>query len=640
MVSPTTINTQTATLGALWAVSARIANDLRFNYSSTDASASFGLDNFGGAVPLATLPFPSPFTAHNAAFFFFPFGITGGLSAGVGANNQQRQLNILDNLSLQRGAHSLKFGVDYRRLSPHYGPAAYNQQAYFSDIPSAEAGSLYFGTVDSTLPVTFLFHNLGAFAQDTWRIAPRLTMTYGLRWDVDFVPSSLSGPEFPAVTGFNLSDLSNLALAPPGTPPYKTKWGNLAPRIGLAYQVSESESWQTVLRGGFGVFYDLASSEAGSIAGNSFTSYPFGSYVSPTGNFPFSPTDAAPVPILPPSASSPGAVSAFDPNLESPYTLQWNVAIEQALGKQQTMTASYVGAAGRRLIQSAVTPAVNPVFYYALLVTNAGTSDYDALQLQFQRRLYHGLQALASYSWSHSLDTASAGSSFNTSNDLAALNSNINRGASDFDVRNAFSMALTYDVPTPQGNTFAKAIFRGWSTENIFQAQSAPPVNVYYSSFYQLKQFATVVRPDIVAGQPFYLYGPQYPGGKAFNPAAFTPPPIDPLTGLPTRQGDLQHNGLRGFALAQWDFAVHREFGIHESLKLQFRAELFNVLNHPNFGPPNGDLDGAISPFGLSTQMLGQSLNGGSTGTGSGGFNPLYQLGGPRSIQFGLKLSF
>ncbi len=267
-----------------------------------------------------------------------------------------------------------------------------------------------------------------------------------------------------------------------------------------------------------------------------------------------------------------------------------------------------------------------------------GTSDYDALQLQFQRRLSRGIQALASYSWSHSFDTASAGSLGNVANALPTLNSNVNRGPSDFDVRNALSMALTYDVPTPQGNAVAKAILRGWSTENIIHAQSAPPVNIFDQSLGSPNLFLAVVRPDVVPGQPVYLYGAQYPDGKAFNAAAFTSPPIDPVTGLPTRQGDLPRNAVRGFGSAQWDFAVHREFVIHESLKLQFRAELFNVLNHPNFGPPIGDLSGFSGPFGLSTQMLGQSLAGGNLGAGA--FSPLYQLGGPRSIQLGLKLSF
>jgi hypothetical protein len=185
-------------------------------------------------------------------------------------------------------------------------------------------------------------------------------------------------------------------------------------------------------------------------------------------------------------------------------------------------------------------------------------------------------------------------------------------------------------VPAPKSNAFANAILRGWSTENIIQARSASPVDVYYSGFGLLSNgFFTNVRPDVVVGQPFYLHGPQYPGGKAFNPAAFTSPPLDPTTGFPVRQGNLPRNALRGFGATQRDFAVHREFLIHESLKLQFRAEMFNVLNQPNFGQPIGDLGfpGALNPqFGQSIQMLGQSLAGGNLG--SGAFDPLYQLGG------------
>jgi hypothetical protein len=331
--------------------------------------------------------------------------------------------------------------------------------------------------------------------------------------------------------------------------------------------------------------------------------------------------------------------------------LQWNVAIEQSLGKQQTITASYIGASGRQLLQSTsfFSPGQSGASLgvaTATVVTNLGSSNYNALQLQYQRRLSHGLQALASYSWAHSIDTGSAGSLGSGSNALTGSSAAGNRGPSDFDVRHSASAGITYDLPSLKSNAFSKAILSGWSVENIFQAQSATPVNIFYSTFGQLSSgFLSQVRPDVVAGQPFYLFGAQFPGGKAFNPAAFTSPPLDPTTGLPTRQGDLPRNALRGFPAVQWDFAVHRDFPLFERLKLQFRAEMFNVVNHPNFGPPTGDLQSpaAVNPsFGLSTQTLGQSLAGGSLNLGAGGgaFNPLYQIGGPRSIQLALKLLF
>lgn len=657
-VSTARITTQTATIGTTWSVSPAIANDFRLNYSRTNASSYAYLDSFGGAVPIAPLPFPSPFTGQNGTFVFaILFLRNPDLIAGKNGANTQHQINIVDNLSVQRGSHSLKFGVDFRRLSPVFDPKIYAQEAYFFDVPSAEMGSLFESRVSSGRSATLLFHNLGAFAQDTWRIAPRLTLTYGLRWDVDFAPQSLSGPSFNAVTGFNLNDLSQLALAPAGTQPFKTTFGNFAPRLGVAYRLFQSQDWQTVLRGGFGVFYDLATSEAG----NATTiAYPFGAATTcfgffqfpgcpPILGFPLDPMTAAPPPITPATLSS-GTLYAFDPHLQLPYSLQWNVALEQALGTQQTISASYVGSVGRRLIQSALAVSPNPNFGQAYLVTNSANSNYNALQIQLQRRLSRGLQALASYTWSHSIDTASAGSLFgNGADGLVPASPNANRGPSDFDIRSGFSAGLTYDTPTPRTSAFASAILRGWSIQNVIQARSASPVDVSDQNFNQLNGVQADVRPDLVSGKPLYLYGAQClqtppsgfgqpcPGGKGFNPNAFTNPPIDPTTGLPLRQGNLGRNALRGFGATQWDFAVHREFPLHELLKLQFRAELFNVLNHPNFGQPSGSF-GFGGGFGLSSQTLGQSLNNGNLGGGA--FDPLYQIGGPRSIQFALKLMF
>jgi hypothetical protein len=641
-VFASTSTTQTATAGMTWSVSPTVANDLRFNYSRNEGSSDFFLDNFHGAVPLTSLPFPSPFTGKNARLDFSIGPLTGGhLDAGQAGRNLQRQINITDSLSAQKGSHSLKFGADFRRLSPVYSPHQYFQQAFFSTVADAGAGNAAFAFLQSARTSALLFYNLGAFAQDTWRVASRLTLTYGLRWDVDFAPSAASGPGFLAVTGYNLDDLSKLAVAPAGTPPFHTKYGNVAPRIGVAYQLSQNPDWQTVLRGGFGVFYDLATSQAGNVYGNN-PSYPFGgtSFDFPAGtiSFPFGAAIAAPPPITVASLGPGGGsiLYAFDPHIRLPYTLEWNVALEQALGKQQTISASYVGAAGRRLLQTAFISSPNPSFGAAQLVGNTATSDYHALQLQFQRRLLNGLQGLASYSWSHSIDTASAGSFGNPADGLLPGSSNQNRGPSDFDIRNGFSAGLTYDIPAPKLNSLTNAILRGWSVENIIQARSAPPEDISYQNTFTgtIKGSIINIRPDAVAGQPLYLYGSQYPGGKAFNPAAFAPPPVD-SNGNAIRQGDLGRNALRSFGATQWDFAVHRDFPVHEALKLQFRAEMFNVINHPNFASPSPVID--QGGFGVATQMLGQSL---TDVVGNGGLSPLYQIGGPRSMQFALKLMF
>jgi hypothetical protein len=639
-VQSTRITTQTGTIGLTAALSDVTSNDLRFNYSRVNAFGWYDLDSFGGAVPLANLPFPNPLRSQDGLLNFNVLSLqAGGLLDGQIGHNLQRQINIVDSLATQKGTHSLKWGVDYRRLTPLYAPYGYLQDVFFRDIPSAQTGTLDFALTASNLNATFLFQNLGAYAQDTWKIAPRLTMTYGLRWDVDFVPDSLDGPRFPAVTGFSLNNLSNLAFAPAGTPPYKTTFDNIAPRVGVAYQLSERADRQTVLRAGFGLFYDMATSEMGNLLGQA--SYPFGAEAFPSGSFPLSPAIAAAPAIVPPSASNRGTLSAVDPKLQLPYTLEWNVTLEQALGKKQTASVSYLGAGGRRLLQTADVIGPNPSLSTATLVTNEGSSDYNALQVQFQRRMDRGLQILASYTFSHSIDTGSAGSIYDAPNALVPSAVSANRGSSDFDIRDTFSAALTYEVPRPKANAFARVVLGRWSIDSIVQARSAPPVTV---EGYEIGGvfvgegiggFFTVLRPDLVLGQPIYLYGAEFPGGKAFNLAAFKAPPLDPTTGK-YLQGNLGRNALRGFGATQWDFAVHRDFPIRERVKLQFRAELFNVLNHPNFGQPDGLLSDPT--FGKSTQMLGQSLN--NSNLGGGAFNPLYQIGGPRSIQLALKLMF
>jgi len=644
VLSTNGVGTQTATAGLTWTASSTLTNDLRANYSRVTSTQTYSLDNFGGAKPFdsSAVGLPSAYTSQNsqATFGIYAADWTGVLTAGSSANNLQRQFNFVDSLSWQKGGHNLKFGADYRQLAPRLAPPSYNQQDYFFSLANAQAGSVDEAVIQGQTPVPLIFRNVSWFGQDTWRARPRLTVTYGLRWDVDFAPKTSSGPSLPTVVNFN--NPSTLALAPAGTPVFDTRYGNVAPRVGLAYQIAQQSGWESVVRGGWGLFYDLATSQFQ--AAPSF--YPFGSQAVLFGTpFPLDPNPGgtgAPVPV---SSQNP-VVIAYDPMIRSPYTQEWNLAFEQSLGPAQSLSASYVGAMGRRLLVGESFTAPNANIPQANLTGNYGTSDYDALQVQFQRRLSRGLQVLASFSWAHSIDTASTGAGGITFADYYSREegAQANRGPSSFDVRDSASVALTYNIPTPKINAFVDAMFQDWSVQNIFQARSAPPVDVNYYYLYTLETQTAGVRPNITPGIPLYLYGSQYPGGKAINgtPGAagqcpdgsqsigpFCPPSAN-------KQGDLGRDALRGFGAWQWDFAAHRDFSVGEKAKLQFRAELFNVLNHPNFGQPSGNL--AVAGFGLSQQTLAQSLN--SFNVGSGGFDPAYQFGGPRALQFALKVTF
>ena len=163
------------------------------------------------------------------------------------------------------------------------------------------------------------------------------------------------------------------------------------------------------------------------------------------------------------------------------------------------------------------------------------------------------------------------------------------------------------------------------------QPRTAPPVNVVtgQNPFGGILSGAFgVQRPDLVSGVPLWIADPNVAGGKRINPAAFSVPATP-------RQGDLGRNALRGFGATQVDLTLRRQFKLHERLTLQARADFFNIFNHPNFGSPINYLSSPL--FGQSTQMLGASLGSGGQ---SGGLNPLYQIGGPRSVQLALKLLF
>ena len=615
---------QTFTVGTTIAFSPRVVNELRANYSKTFGRGSQSLDNFGGAVaPPDRSLFPSFASPERSrAIFSLSFGTQRpGFSVGRIADNVQEQFNLVNSLSLVTPRHHWKVGVDYRRLSPEFGPQDYLQNGIFSNADQVRLGRAIFVTISSQQPTFPLFTNLSAFLQDTWNLTRRLTFTYGLRWEFNPPPTEANGNLPFTVTG--LDNPSTLTLAPRGTPLYETTYGNFAPRVGFAYRLRGDQRQGTVIRGGVGVFYDIGNGQLG----NSFTAFPYVSASKQLDNalFPISDEAAAPNPF---TTAPPIRLEVTDPELVLPRTYQWNLSVEQSLSNNQTLTVSYLGSVGRQLIRRTRLLNVPASFEQLFVIRNDASSDYHSMQVQFQRRLSRGFQALASYAWSHSIDDASD----------EIIGSDLGRGPSDFDLRHNLAVSLTYNIAPPTRNKIIRAIAGNWSIDSIIHSQSATPINLVARVVQNVNGVSTSARPNLTLGIPVYINDPNAPGGKRLNDAVdpsrpgckgpFCPAPIG-------QQGTLGRNVLRSFPVNQVDFALRRRFTISEKLKLQFKGEAFNIFNHPNFGDPNNSL---TSPtFGRATTMYGRGLGAGGI---SGGFNPLYQLGGARSIQLSMRVEF
>ncbi|MBV9624774.1 MAG: hypothetical protein JOZ14_12425, partial [Acidobacteria bacterium] len=312
-----------------------------------------------------------------------------------------------------------------------------------------------------------------------------------------------------------------------------------------------------------------------------------------------------------------GTFNAFVSDHALPRTYQWNLTLDQNLGSSQTLSASYVGELGRRLLrQNLLFGSPNPLFNnsYIWITTNASSSNYQALQLQFRRHLSRGLATLVSYTWSHSID--------DTSTDVGLDNfvkPALDRGPSDFDVRHAFNAAFAYSVPSPAGvNPALGAMLKNWLVAGIWGVKTALPVNVTVgrSDTGTDPSFSPYnTRPDLIPGVPLYIDEPSLPGGRGINPAAFSVP-------AEIRQGDLGRNALRAFPQVQTDFAIQRQFRLGEKIKLDWRADFFNLVNHPSFY-----IDGTLGyypPFASNPTF------------GSG----VVMVAPPRQIQFALKVDF
>jgi hypothetical protein len=584
-----TLNATRFTTGLDSMIGPSINNSLRANYSSV--AEGFAIDTPG--IDMASFA-PSLGLPGITSYAFSVLSL-GLVIENDQARAQQRQANIVDQIGINRGPHLLQFGADFRGLAPRLSSSPYFVSSLYSDLPSLAQGNIYILSVNQRDPVAMQMGNLTLFAQDVWKVNSRLTLTYGLHWEYNPAPSS--GGNAPLFASVNLQN-STIQAAAEGARLWEVGPGNFAPRLGMALRLRPG----LTLRAAGGVYYDLGFGQAleTEISNN-------------TASFFNVSTSSTSLPLS--FASGDGSLTSatkLATGFRTPVSIQWNTSLEQEISRHAVLSISYLGSADRRLLRNEL--LLLPSLGYTNVFTNRGEASYQALQTQVRSRFSRRLQGLASFTWAHSIDNSSR------SEDLFSPNAgwvgNVDRGDSSFDVRRAFSAALTYDLPW----------LRGWSVSGIFRARSGFPITVDGVNSYFPPGEET--RPDLVAGQPVWIADPNAPTGVELNRAAFIMPAA-------LQPGTLGRNAIPGFGMSELDLAIQREFVFKDRLRMQLRLETFNTLNHPNFGNPDTFL--GDPGFGKPATMLDQFLGAGGPASG---LAPALQIGGPRSLQLAVRFRF
>ncbi|MEX2262719.1 MAG: carboxypeptidase regulatory-like domain-containing protein [Bryobacteraceae bacterium] len=584
------------TAGALVAVSPAVTNEARVNVSRASVHSAWAFATPDGAQPLDLAAILPPLTDPSRRVYGISVGGLQQRLTGDGGRSSQGQWNFIDTVSWNLGRHHVRFGLDYQRMTPRREEAINGVIGGWTDLNGLLGGDPAVVQYAVAGRGSSLIETFSAFAQDTWHAGPRLNVTYGTRWEVTPAPSfsgSSLGLGGVVSSGPVLAPLPAAErLAGNESPAWQSRWTQFAPRIGAAYRLDSEGLF--VLRVGAGLFYDLGFSSSNDVLNGA----PFNLWRTTL-------TVGA-------AEAAPQTVYRFDSDLRLPYSWQWNVTLERAFAGDTVVSAAYVGSAGRRLLRRESRPQAETEPARVVLATNRGAADYHSFQIQARRRLARGLRGLASWTWGHAIDNGSWDSATYLVHPGAG-----DYGASNFDVRHSLQLAAVWDVPYATG----------WTVSGIFRARTGFPVdvaareNAFGLSYDNL-------RPDLVAGAPLWIDDRDVPGGRRINPAAF----VVPAGG---GQGSLGRNVFRGFGLAQLDAMLERRFALRDDASLTFRAEAYNVTNHPNFADPVRFLNHPL--FGRSLSQTNLMLG---AGRPHSGLTPALQAGGARAVQLGVWLRF
>ena len=634
-VTPTTVHLLSASLTHV--VSPKLLVELRggFNQFKEDffpEDHSFDPNSIG----LATTSDPTNFGLPS---------ISVGDYATLGGNNYlprgrtDRNYQGFANLSYNTGGHHFKAGYEYRRTNvDQFVNFGYRGVLKFATLDDFVAGSVASGRSaigDSHRDTSQNNHSL--YFQDNFQYSHRLTLNYGLRWDYYGVINDSQG-------SFTRLDPATGTLVPVAQL-YDKSFGNFGPRVSAIYDVSGDG--KTILRGGWGIFYDAFSQDffVGQIPWDTFNP---GVAYNKSVTYSFSPTT-----VLSPGAPVYSGYSAsdfwtVDPKLKTPRIQNYNLNLQRQLGPHAALQVGYVGSNGKNLFRfraiNQADPATGerpyPDFVYGNQFESTASSSYNALQASLKIISLHGFTSTLNYTWSHSIDDASDGQDYvpQAAQPDDSTHPERERASSNFDQRHRLTWYFTWDI----GSRSGRGLRSGWAVNGVVTIASGMPYNpvyLYEDDFNGSGQYFG--RGDLV-GDPYA--GTSTPD-RVLNLSAFAVPCTPDGNGSCAggkHFGNVGRNAFVGPSYHDVDLSIVKNTALGSRAVLQLRADVFNLFNHPNFANPVlpnyyvDFLQNGIDPAtGRGTGYLPITAT-----TDVGGGNPFIGGGGPRNVQLAARISF
>ncbi len=565
---------------------------------------------------------------HNYGYGTSPVAVDIGTFDSVSDTSLDTEVgttfSAIDNLTMIRGRHTLKFGVDIRRIrlnnSGNTLTTSSISYATNQDFINNVADSASYLQGEGVVGNRRTFYQ--GYAQDDFRVTPTLTLNLGLRYEFySVVHEILNRSAVVDILGCG-------GFCPKGTPYYDPNTKDFGPRIGLAWAPSALHG-KTVIRTGFGIFYggnqndDFSDPAESAVPRYSLSSadfpalaYPLTAFLDPQNQL-FSP-------------------KAIDRHRKDLYYENWNFLVEQQLPQDWLLQVGYTGSEGHHLFDRYTVNLINPATGTRPLAgfgafgfkANDGNNNFNALQVSLQRRFVRGLLFQMNYMWSHGITDSSIGSGESVAIQNMSCRA-CDRSSTNIDVRHNMTANAIYELPFGRGKQFltgdtASKFFGGWELAGIATARTGLPVNITMSrkATQVLDGNTSNQRPNLVPGVPIYAANQTI--NNWFNPAAFALPANGTW-------GNLGRYIANGPGMFEIDSSLQKRFRITERVALNFRVAAYNLANHPIYKTPSGSIGSltGTNPVSGSFGRITSIINNGAVGTGA-----------PRRIEFMLRAEF